>query len=384
MNRLGWGLVGGGEDSQIGFAHRAGAELDRKFLLTAGALDFDPGRGRAFGISLGLHPERSYGDWREMLRRESSRPDRVDLVTIATPNATHFEISKAFLEAGFHVLCEKPLTITQESATELERIARDSGKICAVNFGYTGYPLVRQMRAMVENGDLGRIRVVKSEFAGGFLADAADNLNPRVRWRFDPAHAGISCAVADLGSHAMHLAEFVSGQRIVSVSADFVSGIKGRKLEDDAFVAFRMSGGTAGRLWVSGLAIGRTHGLTIQVFGEKGGLQWSQEQPNQLRWTPLSEPTRILEKGSASLSSAASQAARIAEGHPEGMVFAFANIYTDLADAISSAKSGQAIRSSNFRFPTVEDGRQMVDMVFASAASAKRNGEWINVGDSSE
>jgi predicted dehydrogenase len=213
MTKLSWGMIGGGEGSQIGPVHRLGAGLDGDFSLVAGALDYRPDAGRAYGQRLGLSAERAYGDWREMLDGERRRDDRVDLVTVATPNATHFEITKAFLEAGFHVLCEKPMTMTVEEGEEIVRLSRSTGRICAVNFGYTGYSLVRHMRAMVGRGDLGKIRLVKAEFAHGHHADAADADNPRVRWRYDPEQAGVSAQFADCGIHAMHMASFVTEQR---------------------------------------------------------------------------------------------------------------------------------------------------------------------------
>ena len=297
--KLRWGLIGGGEGSQIGGTHRIAAGLDGAFELVAGALDVDPERGRDFAIRLGIPEDRAYGDWREMLDGESSRQDRVDLVTVATPNASHHAITKAFLEQGFDVLCEKPLTTTVEEAEDIVRTARERGRVVAVNYGYSGYALVRHMKAMVARGDLGRIRVVVAEFAYGHHADAADADNPRVRWRYDPKLAGVSSVVGDAGIHALHMACFVTGENIETVSADFASTVAGRELEDDALVAFRMSGGAVGRLWASAVAIGRMHGLTLQVYGEKGGLSWEQERPNQLYYTPLGEPTRIIERGVA-------------------------------------------------------------------------------------
>jgi predicted dehydrogenase len=214
-----------------------------------------------------------------MLDGEKNRDDRIDLVTVATPNATHYEITKAFLEAGFHVLCEKPMTMTVSEGEDIVRTARTTGKICAVNYGYTGYSLVRHMKAMVARGELGKIRLVKAEFAHGHHADAADADNPRVRWRYDPAQAGVSAQFADCGIHALHMASFVTGQEVEKLSADTVSCISSRELEDDAMVNFRMDGGTVGRLWTSSIAIGRQHGLTLQVFGEKGGLDGPRNSP---------------------------------------------------------------------------------------------------------
>ncbi|MEM1047444.1 MAG: Gfo/Idh/MocA family oxidoreductase [Pseudomonadota bacterium] len=378
MRRLNWGLIGGGEGSQIGPAHRLGARLDGQFDLVAGALDHRPEAGRRFARELGIEDDRAYGDWREMLDAERTRDDRVDLVTVATPNATHYEITRAYLEAGIHVLCEKPMTMSVEEGEHLVRLTRDTEAICAVNYGYSGYALVRQMRAMVRRGDLGRIRVVVAEFSHGHHADAADADNPRVRWRYDPAEAGASAQMADCGIHALHLVSFVTGSEVRDLSADFASCIESRALEDDAMVNFRMDGGTVGRLWTSSVAIGRQHGLTVQVFGEKGGLRWTQEQPNQLYWTPLGGRTEIIERGEVGLSAAAERAGRVTVGHAEGMPVAFANIYVDLAEAIAARKVGRPADRDILLFPTAEDGLRSVAVVHAAVASARDNGAWID------
>ncbi|WP_412049223.1 Gfo/Idh/MocA family protein [Hoeflea sp. Naph1] len=378
MTKLKWGMIGGGEGSQIGPAHRLGAGLDGEFEFSAGALDHRPEAGRDYGQRLGLAPDRAYGDWREMLEGERNRSDRVDLVTVATPNATHYEITKAYLEAGFHVLCEKPMTMTIEQGEDIVRTAKATGKICAVNYGYSGYSLVRHMKAMVTRGDLGKIRLVKAEFAHGHHADAADADNPRVRWRYDPAQAGVSAQFADCGIHALHMASFVTGQEVTKLSADTVSCIQSRVLEDDAMVNFRMDGGTVGRLWTSSIAIGRQHGLTLQVFGEKGGLRWAQEQPNQLYWMPLGERLQTIERGEANLSPEADRTSRVTIGHAEGMPLAFANIYNDLSEAIRAEKQGRAIDPAANLYPRAEDGLRSMAAVFAVAASGKADGEWVD------
>ena len=378
MKKLKWGMVGGGEGSQIGPAHRLGSGLDGLFEFTAGALDHRPDVGREYGQRLGLAGDRSYGDWHEMLAGERGRDDRVDLVTIATPNATHFEITKSFLEAGFHVLCEKPMTMTVEEGEEIVKVARFSGRICAVNYGYSGYSLVRHMRAMVARGDLGKIRLVKAEFAHGHHADAADADNPRVRWRYDPAQAGVSAQFADCGIHALHMASFVLNQEVKSLSADTVSCIESRELEDDAMINFRMDGGAVGRLWTSSIAIGRQHGLTLQVFGEKGGLRWGQEQPNQLYWMPLGERLQVIERGEANLSPEADRTTRVTIGHAEGMPLAFANIYSDLAEAIWAEKEGRSMDPAANLYPRAEDGLRSMAAVFSVAESGKNDGEWVD------
>ncbi|WP_375550798.1 MULTISPECIES: Gfo/Idh/MocA family protein [Rhodophyticola] len=378
MTKLTWGMIGGGEGSQIGPAHRLGAGLDGEFSFVAGALDHRPDAGRAYGQALGLDADRSYGDWREMLEGERARADRVDLVTVATPNATHFEITKAFLEGGFHVLCEKPMTMTVAEGEEIVSIAKETGKICAVNYGYSGYSLVRHMKAMVARGDIGKIRVVVAEFAHGHHADAADADNPRVRWRYDPAQAGVSAQFADCGIHAMHMASFVTGQEVERLSADTISAIGSRVLEDDAMVNFRMSGGATGRLWTSSVAIGRQHGLTLQVFGETGGLRWAQEQPNQLYYMPLGQRLQVIERGEAGLSPEADRASRVTIGHSEGMPLAFANIYKDLAEAIRARKEGRTMDPAANLYPRAEDGLRSMAAVFAVAESGKAEGKWVN------
>ncbi|WP_339646327.1 Gfo/Idh/MocA family oxidoreductase [Jannaschia helgolandensis] len=378
MVKLNWGMVGGGEGSQIGPAHRLGAGLDGEFAFVAGALDHRPDQGRDYGQRLGLDADRAYGSWQDMLAGEKDRPDRVDLVTVATPNATHFEITRAFLENGFHVLCEKPMTMTVAEGEELVHLANHTGRICAVNYGYSGYSLVRHMRAMVARGDIGKVRVVVAEFAHGHHADATDADNPRVRWRYDPAQAGVSAQFADCGIHAMHMASFVTGQEVEKLSADIVSGIPVRTLEDDAMVNFRMDGGAVGRLWTSSIAIGRQHGLAIQVFGETGGLRWSQEQPNQLYYMPLGQRLQVIERGEGNLSPEADRTSRVTVGHAEGMPLAFGNIYTDLAEAIRARKDGRTMDPAANLYPRAEDGLRSMAAVFAVAESGKADGAWVD------
>jgi len=369
MKTKNWGLVGGGKGSQIGDAHRIGAAMDNSFKLVSAALDVDATKGKRFARSLGVTPERAYGSWKEMLDRESGLRE-LDLVTVATPNDTHYEITRAFLQQGVNVLCEKPLTMSLAEAKKLATIAKKNNCVLAVNFGYTGYPMVRQARAMVQKGKLGKIRLVSAQFAHGHHSNAADMDNPRVRWRYDPAQAGVSSVLADCGIHAMQMATYVVGQSVKELSAHFVSAVKGRKLEDDAAVQANLSGGTVCRLWTSAIALGHMHGLTLEVFGEKGGVYWQQEQPNQLLYTPLKGPVQILERGSDALDPDVKRASRIAIGHPEGMLSAFANIYSDLHAAIDGD------RKALDRLPGVDDGIAMVALVDTAAKSAKAGGRW--------
>ncbi|MEP2781601.1 MAG: Gfo/Idh/MocA family oxidoreductase [Pseudoruegeria sp.] len=370
MTKLNWGMIGGGEGSQIGPAHRLGAQADGNFVLAAGALDVDAEKGRDYAERLGVATDRAYANWQEMLEGERNREDRVDLVTVATPNSTHFEITKAFLEAGFNVLCEKPMTMTVEEGEEIVRVAKASGSICAVNYCYSAYPMVREMRQMVKTGQVGKVRLVVTNFSHGHHGDAKDAENPRSRWRYDPAMAGVSGQFADCGIHALHMASFIAGENVRSLSADFASTIASRKLEDDAMVNFRFEGGGVGRLWTSSVAIGRQHGFDIQVFGETGGMRWASEQPNQVYYTPVGGRTQIMEKGESGLSDDATRLSRVAIAHPEGFPLAVANIYTDLAAAI-----GGAARDG---LPLAEDGVRSMAAVYAAVDSSQKSGAWVD------
>ena len=368
MTKLKWGIIGGGEGSQIGPAHRLGALADGLFEFSAAALDHRPDVGRTYAKSLGISEDRAYGDWKEMLTREKNREDRIDLVTVATPNSTHFEITKSFLEAGFNVLCEKPMTMTVDEGEEIVKIASKSGKLCTVNYCYSAYPMVRQARDMVQNGELGKIRLIVTNFSHGHHGNAEDANNPRVRWRYDPQMAGVSGQFADCGIHALHMASFIGNDEVESVSADFASTIKGRELEDDAMVNFRMSSGIVGRLWTSSVAIGRQHGFDIQVFGEKAGLKWKSEHPNQLIYSKVGNRTEIIEKGENNLCEDALRLSRVAIAHPEGFPLAVANIYVDIAATLKGDKRAN--------LPTASDGLRSMAAVYSATESAKNNGKW--------
>ena len=370
MTKLKWGMIGGGEGSQIGPAHRLGALADGLFEFSAAALDHRPDVGKTYAKSLGISEDRAYGDWKEMLTREKNREDRIDLVTVATPNSTHFEITKSFLEAGFNVLCEKPMTMTVDEGEEIVKIASKSGKLCTVNYCYSAYPMVRQARDMVQNGELGKIRLIVTNFSHGHHGNAEDANNPRVRWRYDPQMAGVSGQFADCGIHALHMASFIGNDEVESVSADFASTIKGRELEDDAMVNFRMSSGIVGRLWTSSVAIGRQHGFDIQVFGEKAGLKWKSEHPNQLIYSKVGNRTEIIEKGENNLCEDALRLSRVAVAHPEGFPLAVANIYVDIAATLKGDKRAN--------LPTASDGLRSMAAVYSATESAKNNGKWTD------
>ncbi|MCY4258723.1 MAG: Gfo/Idh/MocA family oxidoreductase, partial [Rhodobacteraceae bacterium] len=356
--------------------HHLGAGADGAFALMAAAPDIDPEKGRDHARSLGVDDRRAYGSWQEMLTAENAREaDRLDLVTVATPNASHYGITRAFLAAGFHVLCEKPMTMTVAEGEEIVRLAAARQRICAVNYCYSAYPLVRHMRRMVARGDLGAVRVVVVNFSHGHHANAADADNPRIRWRYDPAVAGMSGQMADCGIHALHLATFITGQPVERVAADFVSCVPGRSLEDDAMVNFRLTGDIVGRLWTSTIAIGRQHGLDIQIFGEAGGLRWTQEHPNQVFCQMLGGRTEIIEKGEENLGSDAARLSRVVIGSPEGFPMAIANIYLDLAAAIRAHNAMQDLPPT-VHYPSAIDGLRSVAAVEAAVKSARDSGSW--------
>lgn len=373
MRRLRWAMIGGGRGSLIGDSHRIAARIDARWELVAGAFDIDPERGRAFGVALGLDPARAYGDWRQMMAAEAAREDRPDLVAIVTPNASHFEIARAALEAGFHLLCEKPLTTSIGQARELVALAKARQRIGAVMYGYSGYPLVRQMRAMVAAGEIGQVRVVQAEFAHGGHAGPVELTVPALAWRYDPAIVGPSSVLADAGSHALHMACYVAGQNITNVSAMFASHGSGRRLEDDAHLHLRFSGDAIGSLWSSAVAVGQLHGLRLRVFGERGGLDWRQEDPDRLRFAPLGEPPRTLERAAPYLHADALRDARITAGHAEGYFEAWANIYRELAQAIAEPGSTQHL------YPDLEAGAHGVAVIAAAVASAGAAGRWVEV-----
>lgn len=379
MGPLRWGMIGGGKGSQIGALHRFAAALDGQFELVAGAFDHRRRQSIEFGKSLGLSSDRAYGTWQDLLDAELSRSDPVDLVTVATPNSSHFEICRAFLDAGFHVLCEKPLTMSVEEAEALVSISTATQRLCAVNFGYSGYPLVREMKALVEQGQIGDVRLVVCDFAHGHHAGIDNESNPRVRWRYDPKLAGVSGQFVDCGIHALHLACFVTGSEVASLSADFVSVVPGRQLEDDAMVNVRFANEATGRFWTSSIAIGRQQGLEIQVFGSEGGVNWRQEHPNQLYLTRQGQRTTIVERGDAHISLSSAKSNRITVGHSEGIVEAFANIYVSMAEAINQGICADPAAVSRLGLPSVWDGLESMKAVYAAVSSNQSGGTWIDL-----
>jgi len=372
-------MVGGGPGSNIGDTHRRAAGFDGRYTLLAGVFASDPARSRAFAASLEIAPDRRYGSWEEMAEREGARKDGVEVVAIMTPNASHHPIAKAFLERGIDVICDKPLTTGLDDALDLFRLARGTGLVFAVTYNYTGYPMVRQAREMVRSGELGAIRLVQVEHASGWASTLLEaSGHKQATWRTTPSIAGKSAVVADIGTHAHHLARFVTGLEVTEVSAELSTLVPGRKSDDNAHVKLRFTNGARGLMWVSMAATGNLHGQRIRVFGEKASLEWIQEQPEQLHLRPLDGPHRVLSRGCGYLSAAAQRATRLWPGHPEGFLEAFANLYAGAADAVLARRDDAPLDRSALSFPTVEDGVLGVKFVEAAVESSRRDGAWVD------
>jgi predicted dehydrogenase len=380
------GMVGGGQGAFIGGVHRIAARLDGEFALVAGALSSDPERARASAAELGLDPERSYGSFAEMAKAEAARADGIEAVAIVTPNHMHYPAAKAFLEAGIHVICDKPLTATLEDAKALAALADKSGKVFVLTHNYTGYPMIRQARAMVRDGQLGTLRVVQAEYPQDWLTENLEASGQKqAAWRTDPAKSGAGGATGDIGTHAYNLARFVTGLELDSLAADLDAFVPGRPLDDNAHVLLRFKAGNGGdkgakgMIWASQVAPGNENALKLRVYGDKGGLEWAQEQPNHLWYTPFGEPKRLLTRAGAGAGPDAARVSRIPSGHPEGYLEGFATIYAEAARAIRAARSG-AKPDADVVFPTAADGLEGVAFVDACVRSSKADGAWVKLG----
>jgi len=323
-----------------------------------------------------MDPDRAYSDYRVMAKAEADRDDRPDAIAICTTNETHFQIAKTFLESGFNIICEKPLTTSREDAWALVELARESNALFAVCHCYSGYPMVRLARDMIASGKLGKIRSVVVEYASQYGTEP-EYTTP---WLDDPARSGPSGVVAGTGTHAHHLAEFVTGQRIGELSADLATLVEGHVLEDHATMHLRFDGGARGFLWNTSLAPGNENGLSIRVFGSKGGLHWRQEEPTVLYYSPLNKATRRLTRGGFETGEANMVWERIPYGHPEGYLEAFANLYVEIGQAILDKEDGRSIPEGGYLFPTVEDGARGVDFIFAALESSRKDAAFVTIG----
>jgi len=377
--RIRLGMVGGGQGAFIGAVHRIAARLDDQYVLVAGALSSEPRRAIASALELGLHRDRAYHDFAAMAAGEAARADGVEAVAIVTPNHLHAPAASALLRAGIHVICDKPLATTVAEARDLVRLTKETGKVFAVTYNYSGYPMARQARAMVAAGELGDIRVVQVEYAQDWLTERLEATGQKqAAWRTDPAQAGAGGALGDIGTHAYHLACFVTGLTLESVCADLTTFVQGRRLDDNAQMLLRFEGGARGMLWASQVAPGNENGLKLRVFGSKGGLEWHQENPNELRYAPFGQPPRRLTRAGPGAGTAAARVTRIPAGHPEGYLEGFATIYTEVAHAIRAARQGKP-PDGEVLFPTVEDGLHGVEFIAAAVKSSANGGAWAAV-----
>ena len=373
------GMVGGGEGAFIGAVHRLAARMDDNYTLVAGALSSTPERSKRSGEALGLDADRIYSDFRTMAEREKARPDGIEAVAIVTPNHMHAPPAEAFIAAGIHVICDKPLTTTLEDAVRLKALAEEAGVIFAVTHNYTGHPLIRSARELVASGELGEIRIVQVEYPQDWLTTKIEEGgHKQAEWRTDPARSGAGGSIGDIGTHAHNLAQFVSGLTVKELLADLTTFVEGRKLDDNVQILLRYTNGARGMLWASQVAPGNENGLMLRVYGTKGGIHWRQDNPNLLFYTPFGEPTRIITRGSPAAGEAAARVTRVPPGHPEGYLEAFATIYTEVAHAIRAAREGGKPDPA-VAYPTVDDGIAGMAFIEAAVRSSRLGGVWVSL-----
>jgi predicted dehydrogenase len=378
-SRIRYGMVGGGQGAFIGAVHRLAARMDDQYELVAGALSSDRKRALASAAELGLPPDRSYGSYQEMAKAEAARRDGIEAVSIVTPNHMHAPIATAFLNAGIHVICDKPLSLTAAEARDLVALAKKTKKIFAVTHNYTGYPMIRQARAMIAAGELGDLRVVQAEYVQDWLTEPLEKTGQKqALWRVDPKQSGAGGALGDIGTHAYNLASFVTGLKLDSLLADLTSFVKGRKLDDNDHILLRFKGGAKGMIWASQVAPGNENGLQLRVYGTKAGLHWRQEDPNYLRFARFGEAPQMITRGGAGSGAEAGRVTRVPPGHPEGYLEGFANLYAEIARAIRAARMRQRPDPAVL-FPTVEDGLAGMEFVEAAVASSRAGGTWTKV-----
>ncbi|WP_298545980.1 Gfo/Idh/MocA family oxidoreductase [uncultured Aquimarina sp.] len=381
MTRLKMGMVGGGTGSFIGDVHRKAASIDGMIALVCGAFSSSKEKSSASAKELGIPDNRAYGSFEEMITEESKLPEeeRMDFVAIVTPNHMHFPPAKMALEHGFHVICDKPLSLTLDEAIELEKIVQSSGKVFALTHNYTGYPMVKQAKAMIAKGDLGAIRKINAHYLQGWLSTSVEKTGQKqAAWRVDPKRSGIGGALGDIGTHAENLIEYITGIQIETIAADLTAFGDGRSLDDDGNILLRFENGAKGIMSFSQIATGEENNLGVKIYGTKGSLTWNQENPNQLIVKWLDQPKQIYTPGGNGTYSESSEYVRIPAGHPEGYLEGFATIYRSFAKELLTVKSGKSF-SNNPDFPTVTDGVRGMKFIYAAVESSKNNASWTRV-----
>ena len=378
--RIRLGMVGGGEGAFIGAVHRIAARLDDHYELVAGALASSADKAQRSGRTLGLAEDRIYTDYAAMALAESARADGIEVVSIVTPNHLHAPVATAFLKAGIHVICDKPVTTTLKDAKALQALAARRKLIFAVTHNYTGYPMVRHARQMVREGALGDIRVVQVEYPQDWLTDRLEATGQKqADWRTDPKRSGAGGCIGDIGTHAYNLADYITGLNVTELCAELSTFVKGRQLDDNAQVMLRYANGARGALWASQVAPGNQNNLRLRVYGSRGGIEWRQEQPNQLRWSPFGQPTQVIDRATGAANAAAARVSRIPSGHPEGYLEGFATLYAEIAQAIRAARKGGPKADKAAHFPSIVDGVKGVAFIEAALASSAKGGRWVRL-----
>lgn len=375
--RIRLGMVGGGEGAFIGAVHRIAARLDDHYELVAGALSSEPGRALRSAEAIGL--PRAYPDYTTMAREEAARPDGIEVVAIVTPNDQHAPAAEVFLRAGIHVICDKPVTTTLAEARRLKSLVQETGRLFAVTHNYTGYPMVRHARQLVRDGTLGEIRVVQVEYAQDWLTERLEATGQKqAAWRTDPKRSGAGGCIGDIGTHAFNLLHYVTGLKTTELAAELSTFVAGRALDDNVQVMLRLANGARGSLWASQVAPGNENGLRLRVYGSRGGLEWAQEQPNQLRHAPFGEAVRTVSRGTSAVLSDGQRISRLPSGHPEGYLEAFATLYAEIAQAIHAMRAGQAL-PVDVHFPTIDDGVEGLAFIEAALRSSADQGRWVQL-----
>jgi predicted dehydrogenase len=382
IRKIKMGMIGGGRGAFIGAVHRMAAGIDGQIEFIAGALDVNPEIAILSGQDLFLSPDRTYGTYQEMIEKESKLPEgeRIDFVSIVTPNHVHFEPAKLALENGFHVVCEKPMTYSYEEALALEKLVEESGLVFALTHTYTGYPMIKQAREMIQSGVFGKIRKVVVEYPQGWLSTPLETTGQQqASWRTDPKQSGKAGSVGDIGTHAENLAETITGLKIVELCADVTTFVEGRQLDDDANVLIRFDNGAKGVLHVSQVSAGEENPVNIRVYGEKGGIQWHQHDPNTMYVKWLDKPMEVYRTGTGYMGSMAQAHSRTPAGHPEGYLEAFGNIYRNFAKVVQAKLDGSEPSPEYLDFPTVHDGVRGMRFIDAVIESGEKNAEWIKL-----
>jgi len=373
--RIRIGFIGGGPNSFIGYTHRLAARFDNRFEFVAGVFSRDINKSKKFGISLGLNPERCYSNYISMAKNELNREDGIQALGIMTPSGDHYKIAKVFIENNIHIICDKPLTATLEDANKLEKLVKRKKIIFALTHNYSAYPMLREAKSIVDTGKVGQVLLIDIEYPQGYTVGVKKKNEASVlKWRLDKNMCGPSMILAEIGTHAYHLLRYVTSLEVKEVSGEVSSLSPQISVDDNAFLTLRMKNKARASIWVSSAATGGENGLKIRVYGTKGAVEWLQDDPNNLKFTELNKPTKIITRASNQVSNFSLESSRVAAGHPEGFFEAFANIYTEFADSIVLKK-----KNKDIKFPSIDDGLKGIKFIFAAKKSSQNNGKWIKL-----